>query len=421
MAGFPLVDVAPADTSAGARPLSLDEELALGTPQAPDRATSRQRAVPRSRPVPAPSPAPVGEPDRSPHDAPDDPDDQDPGLLGGRAARLQAWRELPSRLPKVNPPAANLVLLLLAVGLACWVATAFVPGPHAVIVAGAALSPLASIAAIPVIAFAARGRQWVTVVVGTVAATVPWILVAPYAAPAPELGRGTVPMRVMVLNTHVGEADPQQIATAVREHAVDLLVLTEVTDSLAHALTAAGIDAVVQPRWLSQVDDDYGRLGVWSRFPVDVIAPVEGTNAPVARGTVRTPAGDVELVAAQVVSPLPSGLPLLRDAGPWHRDLRAVTEAARSGAPRRLLVGDLNGTPWNADYRRLEKVTGLEDAGDAAGRGLRPTWPAWGPLPLVPLDHVLVGGRVGVTAIGTVIVTGTDHRAVVVDLALGRG
>jgi len=81
-----------------------------------------------------------------------------------------------------------------------------------------------------------------------------------------------------------------------------------------------------------------------------------------------------------------------------------------------VLVGDLNATPWNEQFRRLQKASGLSDAADVLGKGLRPTWPVWSPMPLSPVDHVLVGGGVGVRSVGTATVPGSNHRALVVEV-----
>ena len=51
------------------------------------------------------------------------------------------------------------------------------------------------------------------------------------------------------------------------------------------------------------------------------------------------------------------------------------------------------------------------------GRGLRPTWPNWSPVPLLPTDHALVAG-LGVTEQTSLPIDGTDHRALSVCLAV---
>jgi len=89
-------------------------------------------------------------------------------------------------------------------------------------------------------------------------------------------------------------------------------------------------------------------------------------------------------------------------------------ELLRPVAPgaARVVLGDFN-TPrdsvWFAAYDGL-----YTHAFDAAGRGWRPTWPAW--FPVVDLDHVWVAGAADIGC-SFVVRTGlSDHRPVVADL-----
>jgi len=86
----------------------------------------------------------------------------------------------------------------------------------------------------------------------------------------------------------------------------------------------------------------------------------------------------------------------------------------------RILAGDLGGTPWHPAFRSL-RSKGWYEAADVLGRGLRPTWPAWGPLPVAPLDQVMVGGGAGVSRADSVRIPGTTHRALLVTVLLPAG
>ena len=84
-----------------------------------------------------------------------------------------------------------------------------------------------------------------------------------------------------------------------------------------------------------------------------------------------------------------------------------------------VVLGDFNADRDHAAFRRLLSI-GLRDAHDERGRGLARTWPTR--LPLLQLDHVLVrdgrGGRLVAEDVREVVVPGSDHRAVVADLAV---
>jgi endonuclease/exonuclease/phosphatase (EEP) superfamily protein YafD len=82
------------------------------------------------------------------------------------------------------------------------------------------------------------------------------------------------------------------------------------------------------------------------------------------------------------------------------------------------VLTNLNATPWNAQFRWV--VSGrLHDSADVLGRGLRPTWPNWSPVPLLPTDHALVAG-LGVTELSALPIEGSDHRALSVGLLVPK-
>src|SRR5262249_44316659 len=112
-------------------------------------------------------------------------------------------------------------------------------------------------------------------------------------------------------------------------------------------------------------------------------------------------------------------------AFPYRRAQLRALEAYLEARPRphRVLAGDLNSTPRWPLYRRLTRRfqdAALEAARQDGGR----TAATWGPWPEGPrlfrIDHVLVAG-LEVHGARVLRVAGSDHSAVVVDLALPGG
>ena len=68
---------------------------------------------------------------------------------------------------------------------------------------------------------------------------------------------------------------------------------------------------------------------------------------------------------------------------------------------------------------------GFRDVGELANQGWQPTWPSSGevsllgvPVPsLAQIDHVLVGPRLAAIGMHTHEIPGSDHRAVVAEVA----
>jgi endonuclease/exonuclease/phosphatase (EEP) superfamily protein YafD len=80
-----------------------------------------------------------------------------------------------------------------------------------------------------------------------------------------------------------------------------------------------------------------------------------------------------------------------------------------------IVLGDFNATVDHSPLRSL-LAAGLVDTHAELGRGWAPTWPA--AFPLVQIDHVLHGPGWAAVSASEHLLPGTDHRAVVAELAL---
>jgi endonuclease/exonuclease/phosphatase (EEP) superfamily protein YafD len=341
---------------------------------------------------PAQVPTPRGpDPDRTPSTPPE-----------------QRPAEAPARRRRGNA----VILPLCALLLAAWAATCLVDVPNSALVGLATVCPAVGVLAIPVIAVAVHRRRLIIAGIAAAAAVLPWLVVAGYGAGGPGAApaRTDLGVRVLTVNAGEGQADAAQIVDAARSHQADVVVVTELTGTLAHDLTVNGIGTTLNPSWVNVDGPAAGGIGVWSRFDTQSVTPLTGTRLPAALIVLDTSAGSIRLLAAHV-SP-----PSVRDARRWREDLRVIGDAGGGDQPR-LVVGDLNATAWHAAFRNLS-AAGLRDAADVLGHGLRNTWPQWAPVPLAALDHVLVGGGVGVRSVETLTVDGSDHRGLLVESTL---
>jgi endonuclease/exonuclease/phosphatase (EEP) superfamily protein YafD len=286
-------------------------------------------------------------------------------------------------------------------------------GPFSVLpVAFACLSPLIVIPAVPVALVAIQRRRWATLVLPVSATALPWAFVVAYALPAhPPAGR-TVPLRAMIVTAHDGSASAPDIVSAVRSQHTDVLIVTELSSRLAHDLTAAGLPETLTARYVSVPDPGMSPtagIGIFSRFDTGPVTTFGATHWPAVTARVMVGRAVVTLVAGHAVQPSANHL------DQWRHDLAAFGAAKRIKGPVLVLV-NLNATPWNPQFRWI--LSGrLHDAADVLGRGLRPTWPSWTPVPLLPADHALVAG-LGVTDQAALPIDGTDHRALSVGLAV---
>ena len=293
--------------------------------------------------------------------------------------------------------------------LAGWSATAFVDSSLPLVAGAASLVPLVSVLALPVIAIGVAGRHVVPTAVAVLAALLPWSLVTEYAVAGPgQHDAGNSPtLRVMSVDGAGGRADPKDVVQATRLYSVDVVVITGLTSELVHDLTVAGLGSLAPARWVSEPTGNR-LVGVWARPEVTDLTPLTGMSRPGVDGTIRAGSSRVGLRVVQL-----AGDPL-RPGANWHADLARVASLP-APTPHTLIVGDLNASPWQPAFRRLTG-SGWHDAADVVGRGLRPTWPSWSPLPISPIDHALVSTGLGVTGADVTPIDGSTHRALIVTL-----
>jgi endonuclease/exonuclease/phosphatase family metal-dependent hydrolase len=122
----------------------------------------------------------------------------------------------------------------------------------------------------------------------------------------------------------------------------------------------------------------------------------------------------VELLSVHLTNPLDR---------PWstsRRSRRRQLEAILDRIPRDrtplVAVGDFNATPRWPAYRTLRR--GLRDGVAELGRNPR----TWAPMPWMPpllrIDHAFVHGAARIVRSEAVVVRGSDHRGLLIDVAV---
>lgn len=225
--------------------------------------------------------------------------------------------------------------------------------------------------------------------------------------PAPP---GADTRRVMTANLHDGTADGIGLVRQVSEEDVDLLVVQEVTAPLLAVMEQSGLDALLPHRAGAPGRRAEGTM-VFSREALGTPAPL-GTTAD----GWRVETGGLRLLAVHPASPY--------DVAAWRADHDVLLAAVRESSPD-LVVGDLNATVDHAPMRRLADA-GYRSTAELGNDGWQPTWPAFGATELLgvamphlaPVDHVLVGRSLSAVGTRTLRIQGSDHRAVVAEVAV---
>jgi len=276
--------------------------------------------------------------------------------------------------------------------------------------------PLVLLPAWLVLAVAALRRDAVLglVAAGLVAAHL--LVVAPGlgAAPVPAAAADAPRLRVVTANVLSTNPDLEHAAAALRALEADVLVVVELRPRVLEALRRAG---VLEELPYTTASGHPGDVELFSRLPLRDAGRTEAVpGLPQPRAVVEVAGVEVRLRGAHPLPPVDG----------YEDEGRASLEGLRTevGAePLPMVVaGDLNGDRDLPLFRGLLDE-GLRDAAEERGRGLSATWPQ--ALPVLALDHVLVrdgrGGRLVVLSQREAAVPGSDHRAVVADLAVLAG
>jgi len=199
-------------------------------------------------------------------------------------------------------------------------------------------------------------------------------------------------------------------------HEPDVVILQEISMDRRDTLLALEQYPYLylSPEPDSWTPDTWG-TGILSRLPFESVRDV-----PTAFG--RPPVEAVVRLGGPAGPRLTlRGTHTNRPGRPWRNEQRNEvldTLAHASWVPASVLAGDLNTTSTSPAFRRLLDTSGLSDS--RRGFGRQPTFELKG-LVRLAIDHVLVGGDVRVLARETSELPGSDHRAVLVRLAIPAG
>ncbi|MDQ3610340.1 MAG: endonuclease/exonuclease/phosphatase family protein [Actinomycetota bacterium] len=274
--------------------------------------------------------------------------------------------------------------------------------------------PLSLLPAYGIVILGAPLRRRLLSATGGVLILAHLLVIAPTvgAADLPAQAASAPRLRVVTANLYVRNPTPELAGRALRALRPDVLVVPELDVQGLAGLQASGLLDDL-PFAVTQSDGQPETVGLFSRLPLRDIEIRSAAGRRLPRATVTVAGTEVRLLAAHPLPPILIYEPL------WRRSLRDLAAEARALELPAVVAGDLNADRDHALFRALLD-TGLRDAHDERGRGLARTWPA--SFPVLQLDHVLVrdraGVRLAVLEVAEAEVPGSDHLAVVADLAI---
>ena len=237
------------------------------------------------------------------------------------------------------------------------------------------------------------------------------LLIYPWLVAARPAGAGTSVATVRVLHANVlyANTDYERIVRLVQQQSPDLFVLQEMTPASIRGVS--GLKRAFPYQY-----------HIWSKGPCHILV---GSRTPmrVDSGLAR-PARVISLktivrgreMALLTAHPQTPILPA--SFTDRNEQLAFVSEKARQQRLPTILLGDFNVSIFSPVYHRLLASPGLTAC--RSGFGLQPTWPRFLPFMFIPIDHAFVNDGFRTVNFQTLAQDGSDHKAVVVNLAFTR-
>jgi endonuclease/exonuclease/phosphatase (EEP) superfamily protein YafD len=238
-----------------------------------------------------------------------------------------------------------------------------------------------------------------------------YILPYYFATPRPDGQPQTINLRLLQANVLWSNRSYAAFAEAVHQANADVIVLQEFTEKWLEQTRALASD---YPYYKTVPRPGGAGMALFSRYPLEEVAILNlDASAHLALlAKVNVDGAILSILSLHPPTPVRTDKFLNR-----NRQFSAAASILGNLNGPRLLIGDLNTTMWSPYFIDLVRESGLRDA--RIGFGLNPSWPV--PLPVflqLPIDHCLVSVELSVEEIRTGGRTGSDHRALIVDIRM---
>ncbi|TNF91958.1 MAG: endonuclease/exonuclease/phosphatase family protein [Gammaproteobacteria bacterium] len=281
------------------------------------------------------------------------------------------------------------------------------------ILAGAALSGFL---------FWLRRPRWAFLAIATALLHVPLIYSYAWIAPSGAL-TATAQEELQILQFNIGSKNEQarKFYEWLREQPSlpDIVVIIEASEKLKPVV--AGMMTEGWPHALADYQEDNYGIAVLSQIKDSDLSlePIGDPFLPsiIVRGKTDKQNIPFTLLATHPPPPITGTLSKARN----QQYIAYADWLNNESVSNRILVGDLNTTPWSFHYQKLLEESNMLDA--QAGQGYIGTFPAWLPsLMGIPVDHALISKNIEVVhrKAGPGFTLGSDHRVVMTTVKLAR-
>jgi endonuclease/exonuclease/phosphatase (EEP) superfamily protein YafD len=235
--------------------------------------------------------------------------------------------------------------------------------------------------------------------------------VAPYYWPVrDETGANSTALRAASVNVNTANRRYDLVTRFVLSTHPDVLLLTEVNAAWINAMDT--ITPVYPYRKYESREDNFG-IALYSKLPFRKaeIAYFGESMLPSIVAEIDVDGRMLTIVGTHAPPPVGGEFTRYRDR--QLEDLGTFLAAAHGP---KILLGDLNASPWAYSFRRLLERAALRDS--SIGRGINPTWPTNSILFRIPIDFCLVSDEIAITGSRTGPDIASDHDPLTVEFSV---
>lgn len=218
--------------------------------------------------------------------------------------------------------------------------------------------------------------------------------------------------KALLINVNTQTGDPVRVNQCVRDLDPDFVLFEEISSRWQNSLKALHDQypyRIELPR-----EDNFGMAFYTKHEPLNMKFIVIGAaGVPSVLAQFELDGNQLTILGTHPVPPAGA------QYSKWRNEqLSQIPSVLADFSGARLVLGDLNATPWSYQYKMLLAQTGLNDT--IIGYGLQMTWPSYMPLLWIPIDHCLVSDGIIVLDRDVHSSAGSDHYPLSVDFGFRR-
>jgi endonuclease/exonuclease/phosphatase (EEP) superfamily protein YafD len=221
---------------------------------------------------------------------------------------------------------------------------------------------------------------------------------------------GSAPLRFISLNVHTANDRFDLVKQLIRDHDPDIVLLMEVNAEWIEALEE--LHSVYPHRQVAPREDNFG-IALYSKRPFTKcgILYLGQVGVPSVVGEIEVAGQRLTIVGTHPLPPMSAANTTFR-----NNQLGAIAQYLATVTGPKILMGDLNTSPWSHCFGRLLRRAQLTDS--SQGRGVAATWPTSLIWLRIPIDFCLVSEGIIVQDKQVGADVGSDHFPLIVDVAL---